>query len=305
MWGYIVRRFVQALFVLLIISVIVFMLTHLSGDPATLMARPDATFEEIEAIKVRLGLDRPLHTQYWLFISRAVRGDLGVSFRWRMSNLDIWIQRFPNTLKLAGAGFLLSTILGISLGILGAIKQGRFLDKLSRNFAFMGISFPVFWLGLMLMLIFGVRLQWLPVAGMGTWKHLVMPAIVLGWIFCASQLRLTRSAMLDVLDSEYIKMARIKGVPGHLVILKHAFRNALIPVVTMGGLNLVALLTGTVITETVFNWRGIGWLAVDAVYARDFPLVQTCVLLSSSMLIFMNLFVDILYAYIDPRIRYR
>lgn len=305
MWGYIIRRLIQSLFVLLIISGIVFMLTHLSGDPATLMARPDATFEEIEEIKVRLGLDQPLHTQYGLFLSRAVRGDFGESFRWKKSTLSIWMDRFPHTLKLAGVAFLISVILGISLGILGAIKQGRVLDHFARIFAFMGVSFPVFWLGLMLMLIFGVHLRWLPVAGMGTWKHLVMPAFVLGWIFCASQVRLTRSAMLDVLDSEYIKMARIKGVPGHLIIMKHAFRNALIPVVTMGGLNLVGLLTGTVITETVFNWRGIGWLAVDAVYARDFPLVQTCVLLSSSMLIFMNLFVDILYAYIDPRIRYR
>ena len=305
MGRYILKRVLQAVLCLIAVSFIVFMLARLSGDPALLMAPLDSTLEDIEALRVRLGLDQPLYVQYWRFLSGAVQGDLGESIRWGKPSLDMWLSRFPNTLLLGGAAFLFSVVVGIPVGIMAAVKVDSWFDNLGKAFAFMGVSLPVFWVALMLMLIFAVTLRWLPVAGMGSWQHLVMPAFTLGWYFTASQVRLSRSAMLDVLDSEYIKMARIKGVPGYLVILKHAFKNALIPIVTVGGLNLVWLLNGTLISETIFNWQGVGWLAMRAIYSRDYPVVQTCALLGSALFIFVNLFVDILYAYIDPRIRYQ
>jgi peptide/nickel transport system permease protein len=256
-------------------------------------------------MRARLGLDQPLAIQYWRFISGVLQGDFGDSIRWGRPTIEIWLSRFPNTLLLGGVAFLFAITVGIAVGITSAIKVGTWFDNFGKIFAFMGISLPVFWVGIMLVLIFAVNLGWLPTSGMGTWRHLIMPAFTLGWVFCAGQLRLSRSAMLDVLDSEYIKMARIKGVPRYLVILKHALRNALIPIVTMGALNLVVLLNGTVITETIFNWRGVGSLIVDSIYARDYPMVQTCALIGSALFIFANLLVDISYAYIDPRIKYQ
>ena len=305
MWRYIVKRIIQAGFALFAISFIVFILTHLSGDPALLIASPWASLEDIEKIRVQLGLDQPIYIQYWRFISGAIQGNLGESIKFGRPNVELWLDLFPNTLLVAGLAFIFATGAGILVGTISAIKPGSWFDNLGKVFAFMGVSLPSFWVGLMLMLLFSVGLGWLPVMGMESWRHLILPTFTLGWFAIAGQLRLTRSAMLDVLDSEYIKMARIKGVPEYLVIGKHALRNALIPIVTVGALNFVGLLTGTVIVETIFNWRGVGWLAVQAIYARDYPLVQTCVMLGSSLLIFMNLLVDILYAYIDPRIRYR
>jgi len=305
MLRYILRRLIQAVICLLGISIIIFMLSHLSGDPALLMSPPEATPEDIEQLRVTLGLNRPLHVQYWVFISNALQGDLGESIRWGKPCLEVWLSRFPNTLLLGGAAMLFTIIVGLPTGIISAVKLGSWFDKFGKVFALMGQSLPVFWVGLMLILFFSVILGWLPTSRMGSWQHLLMPAFTLGWYFTASLARLSRSAMLDVLDSEYIKMARIKGVPESLVIAKHALRNALVPIVTLAALNLITLLNGTVITETVFNWPGIGRLIVDSIFARDYPLVQTCVLIASALFIFTNLFVDILYAYIDPRIRYQ
>jgi len=304
MWRYIIMRLIQAVVCLIGISMIVFFLARLSGDPALLLASPDATAKDIQGLRVQWGLDKPLHVQYWNFLSHAVQGDLGKSIRWGKPTLELWLSRFPNTLLLGGAAFLFSIIVGISIGVITAIRANTWIDTFGKTFAFMGVSLPVFWIALLLMLFFSVKLGWLPTAGMGTWKHLVMPAFALGWYFTASQVRISRSAMLDVLDSEYIKLARIKGVPRYLIYTRHALRNALIPIVTLGGLNLAWLLNGTVIIETIFNWKGIGWLAVEAIYTRDYTVVQTCALLGSALFIFTNLFVDILYAYIDPRLRH-
>ena len=302
---YILRRIFQACICLLGISVIVFLLSHLSGDPALLMAPPEAKPEDIQALRVTLGLDKPLHVQFWMFISKAVQGDFGQSIRRGKPCLEVCLLRFPNTLLLGGAAMAFTLLVGIPTGILSAVKAGGWFDNFGKAFALAGQSMPVFWVGLMLMLLFSVILRWLPTSGMGSWQHLIMPAFALGWYFTAAITRLSRSAMLDILDSEYIKMARIKGVPEVLVILKHGFRNAMIPVVTLAALNIVTLLNGTVITETVFNWPGIGRLIVDSIFARDYPMVQTCVLIASGLFISTNLIVDILYAYIDPRIKYQ
>lgn len=305
MLRYILKRFIQAAICLLGISIIIFMLSHLSGDAALLMSPPEATPEDIDQLRMTLGLNEPFHIQYWVFISNAVQGDFGESIRWGKPCLEVWLSRFPNTLLLGGVAMLFTIVVGLPTGMISAVKLGSWFDNFGKTFALMGQSLPVFWVGLMLILFFSVVLGWLPTSGMGGWRHLLMPAFTLGWYFTASLTRLSRSAMLDVLDSEYIKMARIKGVPESLVIAKHALRNALVPIVTLAALNLITLINGTVITETVFNWPGIGRLIVDSIFARDYPLVQTCVLIASALFIFTNLFVDILYAYIDPRIRYQ
>jgi peptide/nickel transport system permease protein len=302
---YILKRLMQAVASLLVVTVIVFMLTHLSGDPAVLMASPDATPEEIQQMRVAMGLTEPLPVQYGLFISGVLTGNFGRSFKWDQPCLSVWFERFPNTLLLAAAAMIFTLTIGLSFGILSAVYVGRWFDKFGKIFALMGQSLPVFWVGLMLMMIFSVVLGWLPTSGMGTWKHLIMPAVTLGWFFTAAITRLTRSSMLDVLDRDYIKMAKIKGVSQSSLILKHAFKNASIPILTLGSLNIVFMLNGTVITETVFNWPGVGMLVVEAIFARDYPLVQTTVLIGSFFFIFVNLTVDILYAYIDPRIRYK
>jgi len=305
MQRYILKRLVQAIFSLLAVTVIVFFLVRITGDPAVLMAPPDATQAEIQEMRVKMGLTQPVYVQYGKFLADVARGNFGESFKWDKPCLEVWMDRFPNTLILAGAAMAFTLLIGLSVGILSAVKVNSWFDRFGKIFALMGQSLPVFWVGLMLMLLLSVFLGWLPTSGMGSWKHLLMPAFTLGWAFTAAICRLTRSSMLDVLDHDYIKMARIKGVSKYGVVMKHAFKNALIPIVTMGALNFVYMLNGTVITETVFNWPGIGRMVVEAIFSRDFPLVQSCVLIGSFFFIFVNLFVDILYAYIDPRIRYQ
>ncbi len=301
---YILKRILQSTLSLLVVTFIIFSLTHLSGDPAVLMAPPDASQEDIQEMRVSMGLTEPFHVQYGLFVSGLMKGDFGRSFKWNQPCLEVWFERFPNTLLLAAAAMAFTLTIGLSFGILSAVNVGRWFDKFGKIFALLGQSLPVFWVGLMLMWIFAVKLGWLPTSGMGTWQHLIMPAITLGWFFTAAITRLTRSSMLDVLDRDYIKMAKIKGVSRISVILKHAFKNASLPILTMGSLNFVFMLNGTVITETVFNWPGVGTLVVEAIFARDYPVVQTTVLIGSFFFVFVNLLVDILYAYIDPRIRY-
>ena len=301
---YIFSRILQALVCIFFITIIVFSLTRLSGDPAMLMVPPEATAEDVEKMREVLGLKEPIYVQYWRFISKAVQGDFGKSLRWGVPSLELFLDRFPNTLLLATSSMAFAILIGIPVGIMSSVMVGRWFDKFGKVFALLGQALPVFWLGIMLMIFFAVWLGLLPTSGMGTWKHLLMPTVTLGWYFTAALVRLTRSAMLDVLDAEYIKMARIVGVPGNMVVWKQALKNAFIPILTLGALNFVFLLNGTVITESVFNWPGVGRLAVDSIFARDFPVVQMCVLIASCLYIFTNLFVDILYAYIDPRIRY-
>jgi len=268
------------------------------------MVPPEATKEDIEVMRKTLGLDKPIYIQYWTYISRVFRGDFGNSIRWNRSNLGLFLERFPNTLLLGTTAMTLAVFIGIPAGIISAFTVGRWFDNVGRAFTYFGQAIPSFWLGIMLMIIFGVWLRVLPTSGIGEWKNLVMPAITLSMYITAAMARLSRSAMLDVIDAEYIKMARIMGLSEIVVVGKHALKNAIIPVLTMGAVNFIYLLNGTVIIESVFNWPGIGKLIVEGIFSRDFPLVQTCVLISSSLYIFANLFVDILYAYIDPRIRY-
>lgn len=305
MQRYILRRVLQAIVCIIAVSIIVFMLSRLSGDPLTLMLPPEATVQDREALRQQLGLDKPLYTQYWRFISGAARGDLGESLRWKQPIMGMFLERFPNTLQLAVAAMAWALLIGITFGILSAVKVGTWFDNFGKIFALSGQAVPGFWLGLMLILLFAVKLRWLPSCGMGGLQYLVLPSLTLGAFYAAALLRLTRSAMLDVLDSDYIKMARIKGMPEILVILKHAFKNASLPVLTMLALNFVVLLNGTFIIETIFFWPGVGKLVVDAIYQRDFPVIQACALIASILFVFANLVVDILYAYLDPRIRYQ
>jgi peptide/nickel transport system permease protein len=301
---YILKRLVRALIAVLGVSFIVFILIHLSGDPIALMLPAEATQEEIDAMRTALGFDKPLYVQYWVFISGAVRGDFGESIRWSRPCLDLFFERFPNTLLLAVASMFWALLVGLTVGILSAVYVGRWFDNFGKIIALLGQALPVFWLGLMLMLLFAVKLRWVPTSGIGEWKHLILPSLTLGAIFAAAITRLTRSTMLDVLDSEYIKMARIVGVSGVTVVLKQAFKNAMIPVLTMAALNFIVLINGTVITETIFSWPGVGSLIAQAIFARDYPVAQTILLIASCLFVFTNLVVDILYAYIDPRIRY-
>jgi len=305
MWRYILKRLLQAVICILGVSVIIFMLARLTGDPALLMLPLGSPLEAILALREKWGLDLPIHVQYWRFISNAVQGDLGLSLRYDAPVITLWLDRLPNTVLLAGVSFAIATVAGVFGGVIAAVKPGSWFDKLGKTVAFLGISVPVFLTAIVLIIIFAVNLHWLPVYGTGTWRHLIMPAFTLAWASSAGQLRLTRSAMLDVLDAEYIKLARIKGVPEYKVIAKHALKNALIPIITMAALQFMVLFSGTVIIEFIFAWPGIGGLAVEGARNRDFPLVQACALMTSVLFITINLVVDILYAYIDPRIRYQ
>lgn len=302
---YIFRRLIRALITILGISIIVFSLVHISGDPVALLLPPEATMEEMEEIRNILGFNKPLYVQYWIFLSNAMQGDFGESIRWQRPCMELFLERFPNTLLLGTTSMIWALLAGLSVGILSAVNVGRWFDNFGKIIALLGQALPVFWLGLMLMVLFAEVLGWLPTSGIGRPQHLVLPSLTLGAVFAAGTTRLTRSTMLDVLDSEYIKMARIVGVKGLTVVIKQAFKNAMIPVLTMAALNFIVLINGTVITESIFNWPGIGRLIVDAIFARDYPVVQTIVLIASSLFVFTNLFVDILYAYIDPRIRYQ
>ena len=305
MQRYILKRVALALLCVIGVITIVFLLVRISGDPVACIMAPEASREDWEAARRTLGLDKPLYIQYGRFISGILRGDFGNSIKYDKPCLDIFIGKFPNTLLLGTVAMCFSIFIGIPFGILSAVKVGGRFDNFSKIFALLGQAMPVFWGGLMLILVFSVHLKLLPVAGIGSWRHVLMPAFTLGWFFTAALLRLSRSTMLDVLDSEYIKMARIKGVPETHVILKHAWKNASIPVISLAALNFVFLINGTVITEMIFAWPGVGRLVVDSIYARDFPMIQACALISSFMYVFANLVVDVIYAYIDPRIRYQ
>ena len=287
-----------------VVSMVVFALVRLSGDPIQIMAPPEASQADIAAMRAHLGLDRPWAVQYWWFVTRAVQGDFGQSIRFRRPALDLILERYGATLELGGLAVLIVIAVAIPVGVYAAVARGSKLDYLARAFAAFGQAVPPFWLGLLLVLIFGVLLHLLPTSGRGTPLHIVLPGITLGWFAVAGLMRLTRSSMLDVLGSEYVKLARIKGLPERQVIWKHAFKNAALPVVTFGALLFVALLNGSIITETVFSWPGLGLLVIEAVDSRDYPIVQGVVLCLSAMYIGINLVVDVLYAYLNPKIRY-
>jgi peptide/nickel transport system permease protein len=301
---YILERVVQSIVSMFVVSVVVFALVRLSGDPIQIMAPPEATDADIAMMRAYLGLDRPWPVQYWRFVSRAVQGDFGQSVRFRRPALDLILERYGATLELGGLAVLIVIVVALPVGVYAAVRRGTTLDYLARAFAAFGQAVPQFWLGLLLVLVFGVMLHWLPTSGRGTPLHIILPGLTLGWFAVAGLMRLTRSAMLDVLGSEYVKLARIKGLPERHVIWKHAFKNAALPVVTFAALLFVALLNGSIIIETVFGWPGLGLLVIEAVDSRDYPIVQTVVLFLSAMYIGVNLLVDVLYAYLNPKIRY-
>jgi peptide/nickel transport system permease protein len=300
---FIIRRSLYALITLFILSFTIFSVVRLTGDPITLLAEPGARAEDLDRVRVEWGLDRPFPMQYLSFLKNIATGELGKSFNYEMPVSTLYFQRLPNSLELAAAATLLSFLIGIPAGLISGVRVNTGWDNVGKVVALLGLSIPGFWLGLVLILVFSVWLEWLPTSGQGGWRNLVMPAVALGWYFAASLLRLTRSSMLEVLRSEYIKLARLKGLPGYVVIAVHAFKNALIPVLTLAGVNLVVMINAAVIIEVIFAWPGIGRLLYEGIFQRDFPLVQGVVILAGCMIVLINLVIDILYAYIDPRIR--
>jgi peptide/nickel transport system permease protein len=300
---YILRRAGYCALSLFLLSLTIFFFVRVTGDPAALLVEPGASPADIAAIHHQFGLDRPLWVQYWLFVVALAHGDFGQSFYYQVPVLQLYMNRLPNSLMLAAVAMGLSLLIGIPSGILASVQVGRFWDNAGKLFALLGLSIPSFLVGLVLILVFSVYLGWLPSSGAGTPLHFIMPAFALGWYFAASHMRLTRSSMLEVLGSEYIKLARLKGLPQSLVIAKHAFKNALIPVLTLAGVNLVIMVNVAVVVETVFAWPGIGRLLYEGIPFRDFPVVQGVVLMGGAMIVMVNLLVDILYAVIDPRIR--
>ncbi len=301
---FILRRLGYALLSLLLLSLTIFFFVRVTGDPAVLLVEPGASKADLEAIRQQFGLDRPLVVQYWHFMTSLLRGDFGQSFYYRMPVFELYLSRLPNSLILALAAMAFSLLIGIPAGIYAAVRVNRWGDSAGKIFALLGLSMPSFWVGLVMILFFSVYLGWLPSSGSGTPLHIIMPAFALGWYFAAAHMRLTRSSMLDVLGSEYVKLARLKGLAEARVIAKHAFKNALIPVLTLAGINLVIMVNVAVVVETVFAWPGIGRLLYEGIAFRDFPIVQATVLLGGAMIVIVNLLVDILYAVIDPRIRY-
>ena len=304
MQRFILIRVVQAIITLVILSLAVFLSVHLTGDPAAYLLGPDDGQVEYELLKKQMGLDKPLTTQYGLFLGNVTRGEFGDSHMMHRPARDVLLQRFPATLQLAGVAFLLTMVMGIPLGILSAVKRDSIFDYSGKFFAVVGIAAPSFWIAIMLILLFGAMLGWLPTFGRGGIDHFILPAFVLSWSGMAGVLRLARSSMLEVLDSEYVKFARIKGLQERIVIYKHALKNAVIPVLTFSGLTLAGLLNGSVVIEVIFAWPGIGRLMLQGINQRDFPIVQATVLTAGLFYIVTALVVDILYAYVNPRIRY-
>ena len=309
MLTYILRRLVELIPVLLIVSLIVFLTMHLlPGDPAQLMlagAEGGAvTPERIEELRDSMGLNDPLPLQYFNFITGALRGDLGHSIRFRSPVNAIVLERFPYTLRLSLAGMVFALLIGLTLGTLAAIWRNTWLDTLSMAISFVGVSMPIFWLGLLLILFFSIRLQWFPTSGAESWQSLILPAFTLGFVSAALISRLTRTSLLEVLQEDYVRTARSKGVKEWVILLRHAAKNALIPVVTILGLQFGGMLAGAVVTETVFSRPGLGRLVVNAILWKDYPLVQGTVLFIAVMYVLVNLIVDVSYAWLDPRIHY-
>ena len=306
MWRYVVRRLLLVIPVMLGVSLIVFLLMHFTpADPALLMLGERATEEQLLTLRQEMGLLDPLPVQYVRFLGRALQGDLGRSHRSNRPVAAEVLSRMPATAELAVAAVVIAVVIGLPIGIISAVKQYSFLDHASMFMALCGASLPAFWLGLMLMLFFSVRLGWLPASDRQGLESLILPAVTLGVGAAALIMRMTRSSMLEVMGRDYIRTARAKGLPERAVIYSHALKNALLPVITVIGLQFGSLLGGAVITESVFAWPGVGRLAVEAIRARDYPVVQGAVLMLALVFVLLNLLVDLLYAYINPRLRTR
>ena len=300
---FILLRIFQGVLSILVVTLIVFLLLQMSGDPVSLLLPDNATPEQVAAYQKKLGLDRPVSEQYVRFLANAFQGDFGTSFRKKEPAMQVVLRHLPATGQLAGSALLIGTMISIPLGVLAAVYRGTFVDALAVLLSTLGQSMPVFWLGLLGIKLFGVDLGWLPVGGRGSLKHLVLPAFTLGWYMSALMTRLVRSAMLEVLNQDYIRTARGKGLIERVVIIKHALRNALIPLLTVWGLQAGSLLTSAVVTETTFSWPGVGRASIYAVSGRDYPVVLASVFIFTLIFISINFIVDILYTWIDPRIR--
>lgn len=308
MGRYIIWRFVEGMITLWLITLAVFFILRLGGgNPVEYMLPPEATQADIERLTKAYGFDQPLLHQYWIFNKKLVRGDLGDALAWdKRPTVEVVWDRVPATLQLASAAMSFAVIFGVLIGAISASRPGSLFDRVGKIVAITGQSMPVFWVGLLLILLFSVYLGWLPSAGgidrLGL-KGLIMPSLSLGFFLLASHMRIVRSTMLEVLESDYIKMVRAKGLPTRLVIWKHAFKNASIPVFTLFFVNFAALISGAVVTESIFAWPGIGRLLVDSLILRDYPTTQTVIFFAATFIVFINILVDVMYAWLDPRIR--
>ncbi|MBW1699903.1 MAG: ABC transporter permease [Deltaproteobacteria bacterium] len=306
MSGYLTRRLIHSIIIIFGISIAVFVISRLSGDPVSLMVDFDTPNEDREILRKELGLDRPVLIQYLIFIKGAVQGDFGTSIRHGEPAIRLVFQRIPATLRLLVVTILWAIIVAIPIGIISALKRNSFFDLIGMTLSFLGQSIPSFWLGIMLIMIVGVRFRLLPISGYGDGAlvNVILPAVTLGAFEMASFARITRSSMLAVLDMDFIQTARAKGLAEFFVVIKHALKNALIPIVTIMGLHVAFLMGGAVITEQIFAYPGVGWLAIQAIYNRDFPVIQAIVMIVSVGVVVTNFLIDILYTFIDPRIRY-
>ena len=299
----ILMRLIQVPLVILAVSLLVFVFLNASGDPVLLLLPFDASPEDVEEMRKALGLDKPLMVRYGIFLWDAIQGDFGVSLRSHQPALSIVLDALPATIELALAAMLVATVISIPLGITAAVKRGGTIDMTATVVSVLGQSMPVFWLGILLIMLFSVTLHWFPVSGRGGISSLILPAVTLGWYMNALMTRMTRTAMLEVLSEPYILTARAKGLPERLVIMKHAFRNARIPIITIWGLQAGTMLTGTVVTETVFSWPGLGRASIYAVAGRDYPVVLASIALFTLIFVTINLVIDLAYFVFDPRIR--
>jgi len=301
--AYVARRVAASLVTLFLLSLTIFLLVRATGDPARVYAGAEATEQEVALVREEFGLDQPLATQYGNFLADTATGNLGRSIQFRQPVLDVYLDRLPRSFVLATVAFVLSLLIGIPAGVLSAVRPGRWSATVFRGIALTGVSVPNFVIATAFILVFAVKLGWLPTSGSGTLKQLIMPSVALGWYFAAATMRLTQSSMLEVMRGEYVKLARLKGVPEWIVIGKHALKNALIPVLTLAGVNFVVMVNVAVVIEQIFAWPGIGDLVYQGITLRDFPLIQGVVLMAGFMVVAVNLVVDIVYAVLDPRIR--
>ena len=305
MQRFLMRRFLMIIVTLIAVSMIIFIMARVTGDPRVLLLDENASREQWETMGVELGLDKPYYHQYLLFMKDVLQGDFGESIKLQEPVMTTIAGRIWPTVQLGGGAFLLALVVGIPLGVLSAVMRGTAVDQLGRVIAMVGQAAPSFWLGIMFMFFFAVKLGWVPPSGREGWNSIILPMVTLAWGgFLAGSLRLMRSAMLDVMDSEYIKLAKAKGVSTRSLIWKHAFRNALIPPLTLAGVSMPAILTGSITTELVFAWPGMGQLAIQALYTSDYPLLQGLTIVFTLGYVGVALAVDVLYAYIDPRIRF-
>ena len=307
MGRYVATRGLQGLVTLWLVTIVVFFLVRLTGNPIDFLMPPEATPADRARIVAYHGLDASYWQQYVDFNKNIVRGKFGESLRWdSRDGFEVFVDRLPATLQLTAAAMIFSIVVGVSLGVVSATNPDTLFDRVGKVVAIAGQSMPVFWVGILMILLFAVQLGWLPAGGsidrLG-YKAIVLPAVTLGWLFVAAHMRIVRSSMLEVLDSEYIKMIRAKGLPRRMVIWKHALKNASIPIFTMFMVNFAQLIAGAVVTETIFGWPGIGRLLVDSIFVRDFPVAQTVVFFGAAFVVIVNLAVDIIYGWLDPRIR--